>query len=148
MRVDTRELGNGMLIRTICVHRPEPGLTNSGVSRVSSGSKGPSNCPGRLRGLALIAASDAGRFQQVVNPIRDSIGIVGSNRQRSVQLSPNFNGLSEVFIEWQSMAMYSFIQKMRELAITSGCTATTYCPDNPTTRGQMAVFIIRAFLTP
>jgi hypothetical protein len=40
------------------------------------------------------------------------------------------------------------IQKMRELGITSGCTATAYCPDSPTTRGQMAVFLIRAFFTP
>jgi hypothetical protein len=38
---------------------------------------------------------------------------------------------------------YSFIQKLRELAITSGCTATEYCPDANITRGQMAVFMIR-----
>jgi S-layer homology domain/Viral BACON domain/Putative binding domain, N-terminal len=43
---------------------------------------------------------------------------------------------------------YSFIQKLRELAVTSGCGATAYCPDAPTTRGQMAVFLIRAFFTP
>jgi S-layer homology domain len=43
---------------------------------------------------------------------------------------------------------FSFIQKMRELGITSGCTATTYRPDAPATRGQMAVFLIRAFFTP
>ncbi|MCC7482949.1 MAG: S-layer homology domain-containing protein [Hyphomicrobiales bacterium] len=45
-------------------------------------------------------------------------------------------------------AFFPFIQDMRESAITSGCTATTYCPDAPTTRGQMAVFIIRGFFTP
>ena len=43
---------------------------------------------------------------------------------------------------------YGFIQKMKELGITSGCSATNYCPDAPTTRGQMAVFLIRAFFTP
>jgi hypothetical protein len=42
----------------------------------------------------------------------------------------------------------SFIQKMRQLAITTGCTPLTYCPDSPTTRGQMAVFIVRGLLTP
>src|SRR6185369_13902389 len=26
---------------------------------------------------------------------------------------------------------------------TSGCSPTTYCPDDPVTRGQMAVFIMR-----
>ncbi len=39
---------------------------------------------------------------------------------------------------------FPFIQKMRELGITSGCTPTTYCPNDNVTRGQMAVFIILA----
>lgn len=43
---------------------------------------------------------------------------------------------------------FSAIQKMKELGITSGCSAIQYCPDQPTTRGQMAVFLIRAFYTP
>lgn len=45
-------------------------------------------------------------------------------------------------------AFYAFIQKMRELAITSGCTATSYCSEASTTRGQMAAFLIRTFFTP
>ncbi len=47
-----------------------------------------------------------------------------------------------------SHPFFPFIQKLRELGITTGCTATTYCPDAPNTRGQMAVFLIRAFFTP
>jgi hypothetical protein len=43
---------------------------------------------------------------------------------------------------------FSSIQKMKELGITSGCTASQYCPDDPVSRGQMAVFLIRAFFTP
>jgi hypothetical protein len=34
------------------------------------------------------------------------------------------------------------------LGITTGCSPTQYCVDAQTTRGQMAVFLIRAFLTP
>ena len=41
-------------------------------------------------------------------------------------------------------AVFPFIQKMRELGITGGCTPTTYCPNDNVTRGQMAVFIILA----
>lgn len=41
---------------------------------------------------------------------------------------------------------FRYIQKMRELNITSGCTPTTYCPDAPISRGQMAVFLVRAAL--
>ncbi len=41
---------------------------------------------------------------------------------------------------------FKWIQKMWELGITNGCGPTTYCPDSAVTRGQMAVFIIRARL--
>lgn len=41
---------------------------------------------------------------------------------------------------------FQFVQKMRELGITPGCTAPAYCPDAPVTRGEMAVFLIRARL--
>ena len=43
---------------------------------------------------------------------------------------------------------FPYVQKMKQLGITSGCTTSEYCPDAPTTRGQMAVFLIRALLTP
>ena len=36
------------------------------------------------------------------------------------------------------------IEAMRTDGITSGCTATTYCPESSVTRAQMAVFILRA----
>lgn len=43
-----------------------------------------------------------------------------------------------------SHPFYRWIQKMRELGITGGCGERLYCPGNPVTRGQMAVFLIRA----
>ncbi|MBI4903610.1 MAG: SBBP repeat-containing protein [Acidobacteria bacterium] len=43
---------------------------------------------------------------------------------------------------------FPFVQKMKELGITSGCSTTSYCPNDWTSRGQMAVFIIRALFTP
>ena len=41
-----------------------------------------------------------------------------------------------------SSPYFMFIQKLKDLGITTGCTATTYCPDDAITRGEMAVFII------
>ncbi|MEP6715213.1 MAG: S-layer homology domain-containing protein, partial [Terriglobia bacterium] len=41
---------------------------------------------------------------------------------------------------------FKYVQKMRDLGITGGCSATTYCPDANVTRDQMAVFIVRARL--
>lgn len=40
---------------------------------------------------------------------------------------------------------FGYIQKLRELRITTGTTGTTYSPEATLTRGQMATFIIRAF---
>ncbi|MCC6390328.1 MAG: S-layer homology domain-containing protein [Bryobacterales bacterium] len=43
---------------------------------------------------------------------------------------------------------FSYVQKLKELGITNGCTALTYCVNDPTTRGQMAVFVTRSLLAP
>lgn len=40
-------------------------------------------------------------------------------------------------------AFAGHIEAMRTDAITSGCGATTFCPEAPVTRGQMAAFILR-----
>ena len=45
-----------------------------------------------------------------------------------------------------SHPFFKYIQKLRELGITVGCTLTTYCPSSLVTRGQMATFMIRARL--
>jgi hypothetical protein len=44
-------------------------------------------------------------------------------------------------------AFFRHVQRMKELGITLGCTVQTYCPDNLTTRGEMAAFLVRAFLS-
>ena len=43
-----------------------------------------------------------------------------------------------------------WIEELASRQITSGCSITPplYCPGSPNTRGQMAVFLVRAFLTP
>jgi hypothetical protein len=45
-----------------------------------------------------------------------------------------------------SHPFFKYIQKMKELGITAGCTPTAFCPNDSITRGQMATFIIRAKL--
>ncbi len=57
-------------------------------------------------------------------------------------LTPFFTdvGSSDIF--------FGHVQKLKELGITSGCTVTEYCPLSLTTRGQMAVFVVRGLFTP
>ena len=42
----------------------------------------------------------------------------------------------------------SAINSIREASITTGCTTSTFCPCMPTTRGQMASFLVRALSLP
>ena len=44
----------------------------------------------------------------------------------------------------QSNGFYRFIETLLHHGITGGCAATSYCPANPTTREQMAVFVLAA----
>jgi hypothetical protein len=39
----------------------------------------------------------------------------------------------------------AWIEQLALEGITAGCGPTTYCPDGTVTRGQMAVFLVRAF---
>jgi Fe2+ transport system protein FeoA len=43
-------------------------------------------------------------------------------------------------------SMFPYVQKLFELGITTGCTTTQFCPNDPITRLQAAIFIVRAFL--
>jgi len=39
---------------------------------------------------------------------------------------------------------FQFIEALAKSGITGGCGNGNYCPDNPVTRGQMAVFLAKA----
>jgi hypothetical protein len=44
-----------------------------------------------------------------------------------------------------SNPFYNFIDRLAVLGITQGCGGGNYCPNLPTTRAQMAAFLVRAF---
>lgn len=39
---------------------------------------------------------------------------------------------------------FRYIESLAAAGITSGCGSQNFCPDNPVTRGQLAVFMARA----
>ena len=67
---------------------------------------------------------------------------------RAVYGSDNFTYNATPYFTDVTPSTFAFkwIQKLKDLGITAGCTATTYCPTEVVTRDQMAVFIIRARL--
>jgi hypothetical protein len=42
----------------------------------------------------------------------------------------------------------SWIERLADEGITSGCGAKNFCPNQPVTRGEMAAFLKRAFPSP
>ena len=61
--------------------------------------------------------------------------------QRQVSPAPVGASFSDVpTSDWA----FQYIEAMKASAITTGCTATTYCPDGNVTRREMAVFLSRA----
>ncbi|MBS1830879.1 MAG: hypothetical protein JST93_36635 [Acidobacteria bacterium] len=44
-----------------------------------------------------------------------------------------------------SHLFFAYIQKMKDLGITSGCTATTYCPGDSISNVQIATFTVRGW---
>jgi hypothetical protein len=46
-----------------------------------------------------------------------------------------------------SNLFFKYVQKLRDLGITHGCTTSTYCPNDPINRGDAAVFVIRGKLS-
>jgi hypothetical protein len=42
----------------------------------------------------------------------------------------------------------NWIEQLATEGITGGCGTGLYCPDNPVTRAQMAVFLVRTFSLP
>ena len=47
-----------------------------------------------------------------------------------------------------SMPLAPWIEEMARLAVTTGCGGNNFCPGNPVTRGQMAVFLAKTFHRP
>lgn len=60
---------------------------------------------------------------------------------RALQLP---NTANDYFTDDESSIHEIDINRVARKAITTGCTPTTYCPESPVTRGQMAAFLHRA----
>ncbi|MGE5412566.1 MAG: S-layer homology domain-containing protein, partial [Syntrophomonadaceae bacterium] len=44
-----------------------------------------------------------------------------------------------------SHPFFQYIEALAASGITGGCGGGNYCPNNPNTRGQMAVFLTKTF---
>jgi hypothetical protein len=104
----------------------------------------------KLRDLGITAGCTGTEFCPSLNVTRSQMATFIVRARLSIRSGQTFTFVSTPFFSDvpSSDQYFSFVQKMKELGITSGCTGTEYCGTGETTRGQMAVFVIRGLKTP
>jgi uncharacterized repeat protein (TIGR01451 family) len=97
---------------------------------ITSGCTATTYCP-----LDVVARDQMAIF---IIRARLGVGIAGANPTFTYPSTPYFTDA----VAGNEFA-YQWIQRMKLENITAGCSATTYCPSSPVTRGEMAIFIMR-----
>lgn len=93
-------------------------------------------------GTAYCPASNVTRGQMALFLMRADYGLAAVVAGLRNSTTPYFTDVPA------SDPLFNVIQKLRDYGITSGCTATTFCPNSNITREQMAILLIRALETP
>ena len=98
----------------------------------------------KLYELGVTSGCGNGNYCPTISVTRDEMAVflvrlrLGATAAFNYPLTPFFTDVSAGTFAFQ------WIQRMKEDQITDGCTATTYCPANPVTRGDMAILVMRA----
>lgn len=108
-----------------------------------------------VRPRSPVAAQDAAGTQESLADLLVSDGLTREQMaQRYAALAaaqfqpPACVAGQEMFTDVPASNLFcSWIEELARRGITGGCTATRYCPNNPVTRAQMAVFVVKAMET-
>jgi len=107
-------------------------IDQMGARRITSGCGGGNYCPGSSVTREQMAAFII-KALGVFNPSTD-VPQRFADVPKFINNDPN-----------QPNPFYGFIDQMGARGITSGCGGGNYCPGGTVTRGQMAVFLVKAF---
>ncbi len=98
----------------------------------------------KLFELGITSGCGNGNYCPDMNLPRDQAAIL-IVRSRFGSGTPFNNPQTPYFTDVPANAFaFSYIQRLRMDNITAGCTPTAFCPSQPVTRGELAVFIMRA----
>ncbi len=130
--------------------RTDLGLLSSGLHTIDGVGPGPpapfDDIGGSVHFDAIVALVDAGVTEGCDSnsfcPNRPvTRGQMASFIARAMDLPP---ATGDHFTDDDADVHQDNINRLREAGITTGCGANSFCPDQPVTRGQMAVFLMRA----
>ena len=93
----------------------------------------PANTPGEVDRLAVAVQIDGNKIETPYEIFIDKV---------SLSILPSFADVSANY--WA----YNFIERLLNSGITGGCGNGNYCPTDPVTRAQMAVFLLKGIHGP
>ena len=96
------------------------------------------NSINRIRAAGITSGCAPNKYCPTANVTR---GEMATFLVRALELPAT---LTDYFTDDETSTHEDSINRVKAAGITSGCTATTYCPTAPVTRGQMAAFLQRA----
>jgi S-layer homology domain len=82
-------------------------------------------------------------FEANTAPTDGSVGVQSVELQWKRQVSPA-PGAPDFGDVLMSNPQFQYIEALFQAGITAGCGGGNYCPNNPVTRGQMAVYLAKA----
>ena len=97
----------------------------------------------KMQDLGIAVACGVGQFCPETPVTRGIMSVLIIRARYGVLVPANYPPTPYFTDVPASHPYFPWIQKMKQFGITSGCGSTTFCPDDPVTRGQMAVFIMR-----
>jgi uncharacterized repeat protein (TIGR01451 family) len=101
---------------------------------VAAGDTASCTATGNCYSVANVAASrPATHWDSTAD---ETIAGTGASKTWTLHIGESFTDVPA------TSGFYRFIETIVHNNVTGGCTATTYCPANPTTRDQMAVFVL------
>ena len=101
----------------------------------------------KMRDLGITAGTSATTYGPQLPVTRDQMAIFIVRARLGVNVAfnpPALQQFTDVAPTGPEQNYYSYIQELKEIGLTAGCTTTTYCPTEAVTRGQMAIFLMRA----
>ena len=137
--------GIGNVAATLVVADPLGNVQTTSATMTSDGS-GCDSMTTDLTGLALTVDNNAKHYYVVAsltNAGAPLVGLAGVVVGYQLQVSPA-PGAATFGDVPPSHPFFQFVEALAASGITGGCGNGNYCPDNPVTRGQMAVFLAKA----
>ena len=140
---DTSPGGAATLVLNACVTGgPAPCPVSPTVSVTSGGA----NCVTSSGPLNITVQNGTTYYPLLVNITDNSIG-VGFQAVRvryQLQVSPPPGAATFPNDVPTTHPFFRFVEAMAASGLTGGCAAGSFCPDDPVTRGQLAVFLATA----